>query len=55
MGRLGTRVGFCGLIAILAVGCQDKVAQENRDLRQQDRELQAQLDERIGSWRHAPQ
>lgn len=45
MGRFGTRVGICGLFAVLAVGCQNKVAEENRQLREQSRELQAQLDE----------
>ncbi len=45
MGRLWKRVGICGLLAALAAGCQNKVAEENRDLRQQTRELQAQLDE----------
>lgn len=45
MGRLWKRAGICGLLATLAVGCQNKVAEENRDLRQQTRELQAQLDE----------
>ena len=45
MGRLGTCAGICGLFAFLAIGCQNKVAEENRELREQDRELQAQLDE----------
>ena len=45
MGRSSITSGTIGLLALLAVGCQDKVMDENRDLHRQNVELQAQLDE----------
>ncbi len=45
MGSRWMGLGVFGLMTLLSVGCQNKVAQENRDLRGQTRELQAQLDE----------
>ena len=45
MGRSWIRSGTIGLLSLLAVGCQNKVMDENRDLHRQNVELQAQLDE----------
>jgi outer membrane protein OmpA-like peptidoglycan-associated protein len=44
MGRWWISSGTIGLVAIISLGCQDKVAEENRALHNQNVELQAQLD-----------
>lgn len=45
MGKSWITSGTIGLLSLLAVGCQNKVMDENRDLHRQNVELQAQLDE----------
>jgi outer membrane protein OmpA-like peptidoglycan-associated protein len=45
MRRRWITSGTIGLVSILAMGCQDKVLEENRALHEQNVELQAQLDE----------
>ena len=46
MGRSWITSGTIALLSLAAVGCQNKVMDENRDLHRQNVELQAQLDER---------
>ena len=45
MGRRWITSGIITLLSVLAVGCDNKVMDENRDLHRQNVELQAQLDE----------
>ncbi len=45
MGRRWITSGTIALLSVLAVGCDNKVMDENRDLHRQNVELQAQLDE----------
>lgn len=45
MGRSWITSGTIALLSLAAVGCQNKVMDENRDLHRQNVELQAQLDE----------
>src|SRR5947208_11953414 len=53
VSRMGLVVGF-GLLASMGVGCQNKVYDENLKLREQNRELQARVDERNAAQASTP-
>src|SRR5436309_1615129 len=44
--RIGLLAGWVVSMVGVGVGCQNKLAEENRQFREQNRELQAKLDER---------
>lgn len=53
VSRMGLVMGF-GLLASMGVGCQNKVYDENLKLREQNRELQARVDERGAAQASTP-
>src|SRR6476646_2333951 len=53
VSRMGLVIGF-GLLAGVGVGCQNKVYDDNVRLREQNRELQARVDERNAAQASTP-
>src|SRR5438270_6484012 len=53
VSRMGLVMGF-GLLTSMGVGCQNKVYDENLKLREQNRELQARVDERGAAQASTP-